>query len=66
MLLKKITSAKKNLYSKDELVSRVMQHEFDVLITMGAGDIDHFIVPFETALKNKFGPKGTERKENVS
>ncbi|HTL83094.1 MAG TPA: UDP-N-acetylmuramate--L-alanine ligase [Bacteroidia bacterium] len=66
MLLDKITSKKKNLYSKEELVSKVMQHDFDVLITMGAGDIDRFVAPFEKALLEKFGSGRAGRKENVA
>lgn len=54
MLLEKINTKRKSLYSKAELVEKVMQHDFEVLLTMGAGDIDTFIVPFENALKKKF------------
>jgi UDP-N-acetylmuramate--alanine ligase len=54
MLLEKIHSKRKSLYSKSELIPKVLEHDFDVLVTMGAGDIDHFVEPLEKALKEKF------------
>lgn len=54
MLLEKISSRKKALYGKQELVSKVMDHDFDVLLTMGAGDIDQFVGPLEEALREKY------------
>jgi UDP-N-acetylmuramate--alanine ligase len=55
MLLGKINAGRKSLYQKDELVEKTMQHDFDVLLTMGAGDIDRFVGPLEQAVKSKFG-----------
>jgi UDP-N-acetylmuramate--alanine ligase len=54
MLLEKIHGPKKSLYSKTELVEKVVQHEFDILLTMGAGDIDQLVEPLEKGLKEKF------------
>ncbi|MDQ3108590.1 MAG: UDP-N-acetylmuramate--L-alanine ligase [Bacteroidota bacterium] len=54
MLLEKVKAKKKFLYSKQELVSKIVQHDFDVLVAMGAGDIDQLIEPVERALREKF------------
>lgn len=54
MLLEKINAKRKSLYSKEELVEKVMAHDFDVLLTMGAGDIDRFVQPLEKAVRMKF------------
>lgn len=54
MLLEKINAKKKFLYTKHELVSKMMQHDFDVLVAMGAGDIDQLVEPMEKALREKF------------
>lgn len=54
MLLEKINAKKKFLYAKQELVSKIMQHDFDVLVAMGAGDIDQLVEPIEKALREKF------------
>lgn len=53
MLLNKIKTEKKALYSKIDIVAKVLQHDFDVLITMGAGDIDQLVAPLENALREK-------------
>ena len=54
MLLEKIQGRKKSLYSKSELVKKVTEHDFDVLVTMGAGDIDQLVEPLEKSLREKF------------
>lgn len=54
MLLEKIRGQKKFLYSKQELVSKIVQHDFDVLVAMGAGDIDQLVEPIERSLREKF------------
>ncbi|HET6990682.1 MAG TPA: UDP-N-acetylmuramate--L-alanine ligase [Bacteroidia bacterium] len=54
MLLEKIRVKNKSLYSRTELVSKVIQHDFDVLVTMGAGDIDQLVEPLEKSLREKF------------
>lgn len=53
-LLKKISGANKKLVQKNELLDDVLSRELEVLITMGAGDIDTFVTPIETALKKKY------------
>ena len=52
-----MTAQRKSLYSKNEIVEKVLEHDFDVLITMGAGDIDLIVEPLEKALRNKFNLK---------
>lgn len=59
MLAGKIQAKQKNVYAKDELLEKLMQHDFDVLVTMGAGDIDRFVAPIEQALKDKFHLAGS-------
>lgn len=54
MLLEKINRQRKFLYSKEDLVSKIASHDFDVLIAMGAGDIDQLVEPIENALREKF------------
>lgn len=43
MLLDKITISNKRICSKDELKEFVRTHRFEVLLTVGAGDIDLMI-----------------------
>jgi UDP-N-acetylmuramate--alanine ligase len=54
MLLQKINAPRKTIYKKEELVEKIMTHDFDVLLTMGAGDIDRMVKPLTAALKMKF------------
>ncbi len=49
MLLDKMRSTNKSICSKEELVEEVSKRKLDVLLTLGAGDIDTFVEP----LKNK-------------
>ena len=53
MLLEKIQSNKKYLYSKVELIEKIVQHDFDILVTMGAGDIANLCDPLERELRKK-------------
>lgn len=59
MLAEKIQTKKKTVYAKEQLLEKIMQHDFDVLLTMGAGDIDRFVLPLEQALKNKYHLSGS-------
>ncbi|HLG04439.1 MAG TPA: UDP-N-acetylmuramate--L-alanine ligase [Bacteroidia bacterium] len=54
LLLDKIRKANKTIYRKNELVERLMEHDFDVLLTMGAGDIDQLVEPVEKAIRKKY------------
>ena len=51
MLLPKITSTNKWVVSKDELLSHLDQHTPEVLVTIGAGDIDRLVKPIEKWIK---------------
>ena len=43
MILEKITSAKKSIYSKENLIKSIHLSNFDVLLTAGAGDIANLL-----------------------
>jgi len=53
MLLGKITTKDKKLSTKEELVNDVINEMPEVLITMGAGDIDRLVEPLKDALLKK-------------
>ena len=40
IILDKVTSKKKVAVSKTELIGELEKHDFDILLTLGAGDID--------------------------
>jgi UDP-N-acetylmuramate--alanine ligase len=52
MLLTKITSSRKMLCSKDQLVAELAERRPEVLLTLGAGDIDTLVQPIRNALLN--------------
>lgn len=52
MLLEKISSSNKKLLRKQDIPVCLKPDSLDVLITLGAGDIDTLIVPIEEYLKN--------------
>lgn len=54
MLLDKMKSKHKHLVPKDEVLSFLKTHDTDVLMTMGAGDIDTLVEPIEKLLKEKY------------
>ncbi|HNX43622.1 MAG TPA: UDP-N-acetylmuramate--L-alanine ligase [Bacteroidales bacterium] len=51
MLLGKITAGKKKLVQKSELPACLDGSSLEVLITMGAGDIDRLVLPIENYLR---------------
>jgi len=53
MLLSKITNECKELLSKDELVESIADRKLEVLLTLGAGDIDELIDPIKKKLMIK-------------
>lgn len=53
MLLDKMHSAHKTILQKSELVNEVAKRQLDVLITMGAGDIDTFVEPIKNKLEER-------------
>jgi UDP-N-acetylmuramate--alanine ligase len=55
MLLDKMKSANKRIVQKKDLVEEISKHKLEVLLTMGAGDIDTFVEPITIALnKNNY------------
>lgn len=54
VLLDKISAKEKRLVQKTELVDQVVSGNVEVLLTLGAGDIDLFVEPLQHALEKKF------------
>lgn len=52
MLLDKINIKNKMLCSKEQLIETLIKRKLEVLITIGAGDIDQLVEPIEKSLKN--------------
>ena len=50
-LLEKVQLTDKQLCMKDQLISLIDSKKPDILITMGAGDIDRFVEPLEKMIK---------------
>jgi UDP-N-acetylmuramate--alanine ligase len=53
MLLDKMKCPSKMICSKEELLKEVISRKLEVLITMGAGDIDTFVEPIKNELLKK-------------
>jgi UDP-N-acetylmuramate--alanine ligase len=53
MLLAKMKLKNKILLSKDEVLENLKNRKIEVLITMGAGDIDQLVIPIEKLLSNR-------------
>ncbi len=53
MLLNKVRMVNKKLCARDELVDEVLRLKPEVLLTMGAGDIDKMLAPLKDALNDK-------------
>lgn len=52
VLLEKISCKEKQICQKDELLKIIQDIEPELLVTMGAGDIDRFVPQLETLLKS--------------
>ena len=52
MLLRKVTIKNKSISTKAELVPELRQRKLEVLLTMGAGDIDKLVEPIKNELLN--------------
>ncbi len=50
MLLDKMVLKNKSICQKEELVEKVSQLKLEVLLTLGAGDIDMFVEPLKNEL----------------
>ena len=51
MLLDKVTISAKRLVTKENLLSHISQNQTEVLLTLGAGDIDVFVKPIAEILE---------------
>ena len=52
MIFDKVTIADKCLCSREEVINILKNKKSDVLLTLGAGDIDRLVAPIEKMLKN--------------
>ncbi|MBX7108229.1 MAG: UDP-N-acetylmuramate--L-alanine ligase [Chitinophagales bacterium] len=55
MLLDKITTAAKCVAQKEDLLNHLSQTDIEVLVTVGAGDIDQFTEPIAKMLSDRYG-----------
>lgn len=53
VLLEKIAIENKSVVFKDQLIEKIRTLETDVLITMGAGDIDRFVEPIKNVVSHE-------------
>ncbi len=54
MLLNRINGPEKSLLSKQEVLDKMRKnHDFDIVATVGAGDIDTLVTPIKNILENK-------------
>ncbi len=51
LIVKHLENTVVNIYEKNELINELKKKDFDVLITMGAGDIDQLVEPIIEQLK---------------
>ena len=54
MILDRITLPDKKIVEKQDLLSEIGDRDTDILVTFGAGDIDRFVTPIESLLKEKY------------
>jgi UDP-N-acetylmuramate--alanine ligase len=54
MIFKDITSAKKERCNKNDLMQKLSSREIEVIVTIGAGDIDTFVEPIKDMLKQRY------------
>ncbi|MBN1463703.1 MAG: UDP-N-acetylmuramate--L-alanine ligase, partial [Paludibacteraceae bacterium] len=52
LIFDNVTCKNKTLCTKQELMAELPKHQFDVLVTLGAGDIDKFIPEITAYCKN--------------
>ena len=52
VLLEKLKCDHKSLLSEDELLSNIQNRKLEVLLTLGAGDIDQYVQPIKQILEN--------------
>ena len=52
MLLDKITAKNKSLLSKEDTLKEIGERKIEVLLTLGAGDIDKLVEPIKKKLQS--------------
>jgi UDP-N-acetylmuramate--alanine ligase len=52
-ILSRVTNSNKQILSKEALLEKIKQSNFDVICTIGAGDIDKLVQPIAEILKSK-------------
>ena len=57
IIFDKITTPNKVLITKNELLDVLSKRDIDVLMTVGAGDIDKLVEPIAEMLKNRYSVK---------
>jgi UDP-N-acetylmuramate--alanine ligase len=53
LLLQKMKTTKKSICSKKDLIKEIAEREIEILITMGAGDIDTLVAPLKEELMKR-------------
>jgi UDP-N-acetylmuramate--alanine ligase len=53
IILNKMTNSKRKLVSDDELLEEVRKINNDIILTVGAGDIDRFVLPIKKILEER-------------
>ena len=53
LIFNQLTCAQKSLIKKDELIDFVKNRNFEVLLTIGAGDIDKYLAPIKEILASR-------------
>ena len=54
MILDRINLPDKKIVEKQDLLAEIGDRDTDILVTFGAGDIDRFVTPIESLLKEKY------------
>ena len=54
MILDRINLSDKKIVEKQNLLAEIGDRDTDILVTFGAGDIDRFVTPIESLLKEKY------------
>jgi UDP-N-acetylmuramate--alanine ligase len=52
-LIEKVTATKKHVLSPLDAVNHVTKSDYDVILTIGAGDIDRIVLPLKNGLENE-------------
>lgn len=54
MLLANVRAKQKKLLSKEEVLAYVEENQFEVFVTLGAGDIDRLVAPLKSAFNKQY------------